>query len=67
MTLQKERTLEIERDSNRSHSVRKSLWKKLWTFRATEYRMNKCYLPRLTIKFPSHCSGSNALTLHFAI
>jgi hypothetical protein len=32
--------LEIERKSTRSHSVKNCLWKKLWTCRKTDYRMN---------------------------
>jgi hypothetical protein len=32
--------MEIERGSSRSHSLENSIWKKLWTCRKTNYRMN---------------------------
>jgi hypothetical protein len=41
MTLRKERVLEIDTGSTRSHSVESSLWKRLWTRRKTDYEMNK--------------------------
>jgi hypothetical protein len=31
--------LEIERGSTRSHPVENSRWKRLWTFRKTDYEM----------------------------
>jgi hypothetical protein len=31
--------LEVEKGSTRSHSLEKSLWKKVWTFRKTDYGM----------------------------
>ena len=31
--------LEVERGSTRSHTLEKSLWKKLWTCRKTDYGM----------------------------
>jgi hypothetical protein len=38
----KEKILEIERGSIRSHPVENSLWKRLRTYRKTGYRMNEC-------------------------
>jgi len=31
----------MQRGSNKSHCVAKSLWKSLWTCRKTDYRMNE--------------------------
>jgi hypothetical protein len=36
----KEKIMEIERGSTRSHPVENSLWKRLRTCRKTDYRMN---------------------------
>jgi len=38
--MEKKRILETERGSTGPHFVEKYLWKKLWTCRETEYRMN---------------------------
>jgi len=35
--------MEIERGSTRSHFVKNSLWKKLWTCHKIEYRLNSCH------------------------
>jgi hypothetical protein len=32
--------LKIEKGSTKSHSVENSPWKRLWTFRKTDYRMH---------------------------
>jgi hypothetical protein len=40
----KEKILEIERGSTRSHPVENSLWKRLRTCRKTDYRMNEYVL-----------------------
>jgi hypothetical protein len=37
----KEKILEIERGSTRSHPVENPLWKRLRTCRKTDYRMNE--------------------------
>jgi hypothetical protein len=39
MILKKEKILEIERGSTRSHCVENLLWKRLWTWRKTHYVM----------------------------
>jgi hypothetical protein len=39
----KEKILEIERGSTRSHSMENSLWKRLQTCRKTDYGMNENY------------------------
>jgi hypothetical protein len=38
---EKSEILEIERGSTRSHSMENSLWKRLWTCRKTDCRMNE--------------------------
>jgi hypothetical protein len=38
---EKDRILEIERESTRPHSVENSLWKRLWTCHKTDYRKNE--------------------------
>jgi hypothetical protein len=43
-TLGKNKILEIERGSTRSHSVENSLWKRLRTCRKTDYRMNEWFI-----------------------
>jgi hypothetical protein len=61
MTLRKkERILEIERGSTRSHPVEISLWKRLRTCRKTDYRMNECKAQKTTIDVgkPTHTGGS---------
>jgi hypothetical protein len=40
----KEKILEIERGSTRSHPVENSPWKRLRTCRKTDYRMNECVM-----------------------
>jgi hypothetical protein len=37
----KEKKLEIERGSTRSHSVENSPWRRLWNSRKTEYMMKE--------------------------
>jgi len=37
----KDRILEVERGSSGSHSVKNSLWKRLWTSHKTDYVMNE--------------------------
>jgi len=39
MTLKKDKLLEIQRESTSSHCVENSLWKRLWTWRKTDYAM----------------------------
>ena len=39
-----DRVPKIERESYRSHSVEKSLWKRLWTCRNRDYEMNELLL-----------------------
>ena len=41
MTIRQENILEIETGNTRSHSVENSLWKRLWTCRKADYRMNE--------------------------
>jgi hypothetical protein len=41
MNYRKEKVLEIERGSTRSPSVENSFWKRLWTFRKTDYGINE--------------------------
>jgi hypothetical protein len=39
--LKERRGLEIKWESTRSHSMKNSLWKSLWTYRKTDYIMNE--------------------------
>jgi hypothetical protein len=39
--LKEKRMMEIERGRSRSHSVKNSFWKRLWTCLKTDYRMNE--------------------------
>ena len=39
MSSRNEKVLELERGSTKLHTMRNSLWKKLWTYRQTEYMM----------------------------
>jgi hypothetical protein len=45
---EKEKVLEIERGSTRSHPVENSLWKRLRTCRKTDYRMKRLRTCRKT-------------------
>ena len=51
MTLKKERTLEIERGSTKSHFVENSPWKRLWTCLMTDNRMNESQFSVTPISF----------------
>jgi hypothetical protein len=41
---EKSTILEFERGRTRSHFLENSLWERLWTFRKTDYTMNKLVL-----------------------
>jgi hypothetical protein len=47
--MEKKMILETERGSTGSHCVQNSLWKKLWTGRETDYRMNDIVTTCITV------------------
>jgi hypothetical protein len=57
MTLRKEGILSSEEGSSRSHYVESSLWKRLWTYRETDYSvMNELVIhAEVYTIIPTHC------------
>jgi hypothetical protein len=58
MTLRKERILEIERVNITLHSVENALWKRPWTCRKTDYRMNEWSAETPDVLSPGYDPGT---------